>query len=286
MGDTAGAFNLHQLATEFGLAPLARLTVAYCGEAELRASKDKQRILEVLKGITGEDTMAINRKFDPEGMSMTLPTRLVVACNELPMFSETVGALSRRLLLLRFGECFEGREDYGLKGKLLDELPGIALWALEGLKRLRQNGRFTISEQTKDAINEFKRDNSPEFSFVQDCLVIHTAMNPGNLAGVQTTDASVCVSKEAVQTAYRKWCEQNDREPDESAWQWFWRRMGTILPKLKDGATGPTRTWFIMALDCGRHRHNRSELQRTAVRPGLVVPGGLPVNTCRVHYYL
>ena len=112
--EDARAFTLHQLARDFGLAPLAHRMVAYCGEAELKGSQDRSRILETLKSITGEDPLYCDVK-NQEGLTLTLPTRLVIACNELPTLYETTGALSRRMLLMRFDQCFQGREDFDLR---------------------------------------------------------------------------------------------------------------------------------------------------------------------------
>ena len=232
---SAGAFSLHQLAKDFGLSPLVDKAVAYCGEAELKGVADRNRILETLKGITGEDPQQVNRKFDPDGAILVMPTRLVIACNRLPTLYETTGAVSRRMLLQRFDECFEGKEDFNLKGKLVAELPGICNWALEGSKRLRTNGRFTMAAAMTEAVNDYRRDNAPEFAFVQDRLVVSRAVNPGNLHGVELTDDdTVTASKSAVVEAYRNWCAENDTELDDKRLNWFWRSINDIMPRLKD----------------------------------------------------
>jgi putative DNA primase/helicase len=236
--DNACGFSLYQLVEQFGLAPLVGRLVAYCGEAELKGSHDKNKMLEQLKCITGEDTLHINRKFDPDGMDITLSPRLVIACNELPVIYETTGALSRRLLLLRFNECFQGREDFGLKDKLRAELSGINNWALRGLARLRSNGRFVIPAATQKAVNDYRRDNSPEFAFIQDCVAVSPAVSPGNLAGVETATGEATASKSLVENAYRSWCKDNDRDLDETRWDLFWRSVHNIIPKLRDNKNG------------------------------------------------
>jgi phage/plasmid-associated DNA primase len=233
---SAGAFTLHQFARDFGLSPLVNKMVAYCGEAELKGQSDRNRILETLKGITGEDPQQVNVKFDPDGKTMTLPTRLVIACNRLPTLYETTGAVSRRMLLQRFDQCFEGREDFALKGKLCAELAGIANWALQGLRRLRANGRFSMATAMTEAVNDYRRDNSPEYAFTQDRLMVSRAVNPGNLHGVTLTDDDgITANKTAVESAYRKWCEENDIEFDETKFRgWFWRSINDIMPRMRD----------------------------------------------------
>jgi hypothetical protein len=56
-------------------------------------------------------------------------------------------------LVLTFQNSFRDRMDTELRTRLAAELPGVALWALEGLRRLRANGmRFTVGERGRKAI--------------------------------------------------------------------------------------------------------------------------------------
>ena len=45
-------------------------------------------------------------------------------------------------MVLRTHKSFVGHEDIRLTNRLLEELPGILNWALEGWKRLHERGRF------------------------------------------------------------------------------------------------------------------------------------------------
>ena len=241
IGDyAAGGFSLFELVSVFGLSPLVNKSVAYCGEAELKGCRDRSKILDNLKGIVGEDTRHINKKYDPDGLTLSLPTRLIIACNELPMLYETGGAFARRLQLLRFDECFQGREDFDLKNKLKAELPGIANWALQGLVRLRSRGRFAESEAIKTEIDDYRRNNSTEYAFIQDCLIVSKSMNPGNLSKVIISDDdSISIGKEAVQNAYRAWCLENDYKFEEDKpWRLFWQSIAQIIPRIRNGKKG------------------------------------------------
>jgi putative DNA primase/helicase len=242
---TAG-FTLFQFTRDFGLAPLVDRMVAYCGEVELKGSHEKDRILAMLKNISGEDILHIDRKYQ-EGLHLVLPTRLVIACNEMPSFYETGGAFSSRLLLLQFNRSFAGHEDYALKDKLRTELAGISNWALEGLRRLRANGRFSEPTAMIQAIQGFKRDSSPTLAFIQDCLMVENRLNPGDLVGVELTDMELSATKREVEGAYRGWCMNNDMELDETKWAWFWKRMKVILPKLEGKGRGDERAYTGIA---------------------------------------
>ena len=228
---TAG-FTLHQFRNTFGLYPLVGKLAAYCGEVELKGCNERGMILETLKGIVGEDTMPIDKKYGDQ-FSTVLPTRLIIACNDLPSFAETTGALSSRLLLLKFNVSFLGREDYTLKDKLVTEISGINNWALKGLARLRANGRFTIPAITQQAIREFMRNNSPTLAFIQDRLVVNSALNSGNLIGVELSDEPLSVYKKTIQDAYLEWFEAEGIDISEIKWNYFWQRMASLVPNLK-----------------------------------------------------
>ena len=105
---------------------------------------------------------------------------------------------------------------------------------MKGLKRLRDNGRFTVPVATQEAIDDYRRDNSPEYGLIQDCLSVSRAVDPGNLNGVEFLgDDTISVRKRAVESAYRQWCLENDKEADETKWDWFWRSIFKIMPRIK-----------------------------------------------------
>jgi putative DNA primase/helicase len=64
----------------------------------------------------------------------------VIATNELPRLSDASGALASRMIILNTPESFYGRENHDLTDDLMEELPGIFNWALDGLDRLRGQG--------------------------------------------------------------------------------------------------------------------------------------------------
>ena len=117
--------------------------------------------MERLLSITGEDMLTVDRKYR-EPWSGKLPTRFVILSNELPKFRDSSGAIANRLLILQMTESFLGREDHTLDARLAAELPGILMWALEGLDRLVRNGRFTVPGASTDAANLMMDLASPD----------------------------------------------------------------------------------------------------------------------------
>jgi hypothetical protein len=131
-----------------------------------------------------------------------LPTRFVIACNEMPNFVDPFGALSARLLLLDYPVSYEGREDRNLEKTLVAEVSGISNWALEGYARLKQPGALTVPAKSHALINEFRRENSDAYAFMQDCLVVETHLNPGNLGNAQQTDKPISLPSTKLEVRY------------------------------------------------------------------------------------
>jgi len=128
--------SLHAFTSDPFLDSLRTKTVAFSGDTERRVARNQVDIvIERLKKISGNDAVTFARKFK-DTLSQSLPTRIVLAGNHVPALFDDSGALAGRLLVLPFDVCYSGREDLGLLRRLLTELPGIAAWSLEGLRRL------------------------------------------------------------------------------------------------------------------------------------------------------
>ena len=115
---------------------------------------------------------------------------------------DTSDGFWRRQILISVKDKPEGRtDDPYLIDKLSEELPGILLWALEGLKRLLTNQyRFTISERAKQNLAAAMEDGCHLDQFMQAKSYIRFAPD-----------------KSARSTylfrAYNKWCADNLEKP-------------------------------------------------------------------------
>ena len=198
------AFSLAAAATEFGLWSLMGKQVAIVSEVELEKHQHRATIVETLKRITGGDPVQINRKF-LSSITTVLPTRFTFAANRMPLLFDGSQALADRVMLVEHKRSFLGREDRELLPKLEAEIEGVAVWALEGLKRLRANGRFT--EVESDTRTRFYRMSAPTSAFLQDCCVVHLDFAPAHLS-VQATTEKVTVGKDDLYRAYVDWCDK------------------------------------------------------------------------------
>jgi putative DNA primase/helicase len=167
--DQTAAPSFAELTKDFGLAPLVGKLVCLVGDARTPKHGDTQRGLEILLNITGNDSVQVNRKFKDHLEALSLTARVTIASNELLDVPDHAGAMIRRLNFIEFNRSFRDNPDYTLPGKLKREIQGIALWALAGLKRLRERGGFTIPTSSIEALKEWRVGNSPTAAFLEEC---------------------------------------------------------------------------------------------------------------------
>ena len=230
VGDGATGYRLPLLASQFGLSPLLAKTAAFVPEVELSGRSDKAEISETLKAIVGEDAMCVNRKGLPL-LTAKLGVRFTIAANTIPTLWDSSSALGQRMLVVEHRKSFLGREDTTLGDRLRNELPGIAAWALEGLKRLKGRGRFP-SGCDPELTRRLALQSSPVQVFVSDRLAVSKWADPG-LPGLSLTDDDVEVRRDRLYEAYQLWA--TDHDADTSNPTWFARDLRSVLPGVKDG---------------------------------------------------
>ena len=168
--------SFDSLISGFGLQTLIGKLAVILADAHVTRHGDPVRALEVIKTISGRDGINIPRKYLGDLEDYRPTCRITVSVNDLPDLPDHARTLERRLLLIYFGQSFEGREDTTLKDRIVSEAPGIALWALDGLRRLRKMGRFTVPPSSVPVITEFRRVISPMSEFVEECCELGTGL--------------------------------------------------------------------------------------------------------------
>jgi putative DNA primase/helicase len=208
--------TLSSLATSFGLSPLLGKTVAVISDARLSGRTDANVITERLLAISGEDWLTVDRKHLP-AVDVKLPTRFVILTNELPRMNDASGALAGRLLLLRLTKSFYGKEDPALTARLLDELPGILLWAVEGWRRLQDRKHFLQPESGRELLGHLEDLASPIGAFIRECCEVGQDQQ---------------VAKAELYERWKRWCEQGGREhPGDVAT--FGRNLVAAVPTVR-----------------------------------------------------
>jgi len=202
------------LSGSFGLQPLIDKSLAIVSDARFTGDA-VATVVERLLCISGEDTLTVDRKF-MGSVSMKLPTRFVFLTNELPRLNDASTALAGRFLVLRLTTSFYGHEDPTLTDRLIDELPGILLWAIEGWKRLKRRGRFVQPASSEEAIRDLEDLASPVSAFVRERCVV----GPGHRAWI-----------DELYDAWKGWCEEDGRTVVTRK-QMFGRDLAAAVPGI------------------------------------------------------
>lgn len=205
--------TLGSLAQNFGLAPLIGKSLAVVSDARLGGRPDAHAIAERLLAITGEDSLTIDRKYCAAWTGRLL-TRFLVLTNELPRLTDSSGALASRFIVLVMGRTFFGQEDRGLTDRLLHELPGILLWAIDGRDRLSNRGHFPQPESACQTVQELEDLGSPIGTFVRERCVV---------------DPHRSVECSRLYNAWVEWCREQGRDHPGTA-QIFGRDLHAAVP--------------------------------------------------------
>jgi putative DNA primase/helicase len=219
--ELVGALNvagptLASLATNFGLQPLLGKSVAIIDDARIGRSVDTSIIVERLLSISGQGVLTVDRKHKTHWEGR-IPARIMLLSNELPRFSDGSGTIATRFVVTETTHSFLGKEDRGLKARLMAELPGILNWALAGLDRLLSQSQFTETEISTDAVDMMRGTASPFAPFVdEECI----------------KDPKVWVSVDDLWDAWEMWCAQNGRQQTGTK-QWLGRDLKSVVPGAK-----------------------------------------------------
>jgi putative DNA primase/helicase len=232
---------------EFGLWPLIDKLLAIISDARVGKRADPSIVAERLLSISGEDGQTVNRK-NKSFWFGRLFVRFLILTNELPRIPDVSGALASRFVVLLLTESFDGREDPELTDKLLIELPSILNWALAGLKRLRDHGRFEMPQESIAAIRQLEDLASPVGAFLRDWC--EPAPN----------------ARENVKTLFEAWryyCEQHGLSPGSSVI--FGRNLSAVRPEIRRTGRGKQRCYNGIRLS--KEGYEQYEQAREQRRP-------------------
>ncbi len=207
-GSRAGVLRLAQI--ERSNSALADLT----GKTLLMAAEQPSLFLHsahVLNALISGEPLTVERKHaDP--YTFVPQAKLLWTMNEFPLVCESNSGLYRRVKVVRFPELAADQRDPWVKDLVKAEAPGILNWALDGLERLRERGRFEIPECVRTDTEEFECQNDVPQLFVDQCCK----------RGDETK-----IQGQALYSAYRDWCRANGHKvQSSSSVADDWRRLG------------------------------------------------------------
>lgn len=192
-----------------------------------------------LKLLTGNFYVPAEKKYHDQFQFLNDAT-LCFTCNKIPDVKNADGAYYGRFILCLFHNIIpKEKQDRDLLDKLLCEMPGFLNWALEGLKRLEQQNKFSYKWTDEDVKEYMHKSCSSIASFVQKCLI----ESNGNY-----------LTRDQLYTAYVDFCQENSISGDEQKTK---RTLGTYFLRYCDYAQDSrkdlpghknTRIWKNVAL--------------------------------------
>jgi putative DNA primase/helicase len=210
-----GASSLNGMGKDFGLQGMIGKSLVIFPDVRVSGRTDMTSTAERLLTISGGDGVEVNAKYAIP-VTMRLATKFMLVTNKLPDFQDAT--IVNRFLILQFTKSWLGKEDIHLERRLRAELPGILLWALEGLKRLRQQGKFTVPAAGEATREKLAVVNSTVAKFVQDWCEV----------GPEFTVAATPLFDK-----YQKWWLLNvDAEPPKNSRQ-FVKDLFETVPTLE-----------------------------------------------------
>jgi putative DNA primase/helicase len=174
----------------------------------------------LIKALVAGDTMSVRQVYK-EPFELHPTAKLWWAMNELPAVADTSEGFWRRVRVVPFNRSF-GKQTRipDLKERLERELPGIFVWAMEGLRRLRARGHFEEPRQVLEKTAQYRKKSNPIRLFIEDEC---------------TTGKNLQAQSSEIYQAYREYCYDHGYKPksdqrfkDEMERLEFWHKKGRL----------------------------------------------------------
>lgn len=158
-----------------------------------------------LKSFTAGERMFFDRK-GIDGVEAYPTARLMIGCNNRPRFSDKSDGVWRRMILIPFRITVPESKripnlDKPWWWEQSGELPGIFMWAVDGLDRLREQGTFSKSKIATAAVKVYRDELNPAGMFLDEMYI------------VDKDPDSFYVTPQEVYDRYRRWCVDNGFAP-------------------------------------------------------------------------
>lgn len=200
------ATSFRDYTRRFAIFPFLGKLAAVIGDVSVGTNYDATEALNLLKRITGNDVIMIERKGrDITQTCVKLYTRFTMAANVMPRLPDFARTIESRMMVIQFLTSYIGREDTTLKTRLRTEAPGILLWALKGLRRLKQNRDFTLPVTHGQVLQRIRKEITPFTEFIEEWCVL----GEGKEYFILTEHLYEC---------WKQWAIKNGERPQTVRW--------------------------------------------------------------------
>jgi putative DNA primase/helicase len=172
-----------------------------------------------LKDTSSGGNLPIERK-GKDPLSAPAIARNVFGTNDLPPFADRSNGIWSRLRIIPFDQVFRdtGRDNKNLKYEIVnEELPGIFIWAVHGLAKLRNLAAFPECPGGLDCKKTHRATCDHESEFLNEFYEVRNG---------------AYVIKAEVYRAYRNYCLENGYRPKNSAN--FYQELRRLFPDVKE----------------------------------------------------
>jgi putative DNA primase/helicase len=123
----------------------------------IETDEDKRLAEARVKSVTGQDVITARFLYG-EFFSFKPYFKIWMAMNHKPLIRGSDEGIWRRIVLIPFTENFINKSDPYLVSRLINELPGILNWALEGLREWKQK-RLGSARVIDEASNNYRKES-------------------------------------------------------------------------------------------------------------------------------
>lgn len=197
---------------DFALEPLLHAQLAIVDEVPSRINET------AAKSLISGDTVSINRKYR-QPLTFSPHAKWLVSTNQIPAVRDNSDGFWRRALIMPMPVRI-AREDRDplLQARLADELPGILLWALGGLRAILKRGGIEVAEAIDTATNAAREQTNSVLAWwnLQNDQQSIEIVPADELADRRERLAT----KAEVYASYRRFCELAGNSPfaDSKFW--------------------------------------------------------------------
>ena len=193
--DNVGAISLQYLTeNRFATSMIWNKRVNSFADLSSKSLKDVSKFMM----ITGNDPLTAEQK-GRDGFTFKPVTKLIFSCNVIPRTSNKNMAFYRRWIIIDFPKSIpenEADDVWNSEASPLitaKELSGILNWAIEGLRRLLKNKKFSYPYGVEQVKDMYQRGSDSISSFIMNCI---------------EEDDDSRVKKRNVYKEYVKYCEK------------------------------------------------------------------------------